>query len=87
LLWRKAKRSTGIYAITVTVGFAAFFAILLYPVYFLALRGAGFLVGYLAVAGACLVLFAWGICPVCATQSACPIGKITIHILGMLGGS
>jgi hypothetical protein len=86
MLWRKAKRSAGVYAIAVTVGFAAFFAILLYPAYFIALRGAGFLLGYLAIVGAYLVVFVWGICPVCATRSACPIGKIAMRILGMLGG-
>jgi hypothetical protein len=86
LLWRKAKRLAGIYAIAVTVGFAAFFGIILYPAYFIALRGAGFLLGYLAIVGAYLVLFVWGICPVCATRSACPIGKTAMRILGMLGG-
>jgi hypothetical protein len=62
-----------------------FFGIILFPVYFLFLRGIGFLLGYLVVVGVYGFGFMRYICPVCATRHVCPGGQSSMKLNEMLG--
>lgn len=87
-LWKNARRSEQAYNIIVTVAFAAFAGIILFPVYFLYRLGVGWLLAYLGV----VLLYAAGflgfICPVCATRSVCPGGQAAVKLRkSLLGGN
>jgi hypothetical protein len=85
LLWKGRKISEKQYNFFYTTAFTFFFAIILYPLYFLAVSNVALLIGYIVLVTAYTFLFMGLICPKCATRHVCPGGKSAVAMMEKLG--
>ena len=79
-LFKKAKRSENRYNIFLTLAYASFFGIILYPIYFLFMHSISLLLVYIVVVIIYGSLFTLFICPLCATRHICPGGQAAVKI-------
>ena len=84
LLWKGKKISEKQYNFFYTAAFAFFFAIILYPIYFVAVSSILWLIVYIVLVAVYTFLFMGLICTKCATRHICPGGKSSTTILEKL---
>ena len=85
-LFKRARRSERTYNVAVSVAFAAFLAIILFPLYFLFQQGVVYLLAYLGVVLVYAAGFLWWICPVCGTRHVCPGGQASTKLRERIAG-
>ena len=85
-LFKNARRSERTYNIAVALAFAAFFGIIILPIYFLYQQNPDYLLIYLGVALVYAVSFLWLICPVCYTRHVCPGGQTSTKLREIIKG-
>jgi hypothetical protein len=83
-LWKNVKRTKTRYNIITTLAFANFFAVILFPIYFLYQANILFLLGYLAIVTVYAGAFLLFVCPVCATRQVCPGGQTAMKLSEIL---
>lgn len=79
-LFKRAKRSEKAYKIVLTLAYTCFFAVILFPIYFIYRQSFVYMliyVGIVAVYALCFLLF---ICPVCGTRHVCPGGQTAMQV-------
>ena len=84
LLFRNAKRTERKYNIAVTLAFAAFLGIIVFPIYFLYQWNVVLMLAYLGVVIAYAAAYLWLICPACATRQVCPGGQTSTKLRDMI---
>jgi hypothetical protein len=78
--FKNARRSKRIYNIVVTIAFAAFLGIIVWPMYFLYQQSLTFLLIYIAIVLFYAAGFLGFICPVCGTRHVCPGGQTSTKL-------
>jgi hypothetical protein len=78
--FKQAKRSESRYKTSLTLAYASFFGIILFPLYFLYVQGIAYLLGYIGIVFVYWLAFTLFICPVCGTRHVCPGGQTAIKI-------
>jgi len=79
-LMKNAKRSKARYNTFLTLAYASFFGIILFPMYFLYLQGIVYFLGYIGIVVVYCLLFTLFICPVCGTRHICPGGQAAVKM-------
>jgi hypothetical protein len=79
-LMKNVNRSKTLYNIFLSLAYASFFGIILYPVYFLYQQGIVLVLGYAGIVLAYSAVFMLWVCPVCATKSVCPGGQTAVSM-------
>jgi len=79
-LFKKAKRSETRYNVFLNLAYASFFGIILFPMYFLYVQNAIYLLAYITIVIVYWVVFTLNICPVCGTRHICPGGQMAVKI-------
>ncbi|MFO7816208.1 MAG: hypothetical protein ACQES5_08945 [Thermodesulfobacteriota bacterium] len=79
-LMNNAKRSKARYNTFLTLAYASFFGIILFPMYFLYVQGIVYLLGYIGIVVVYGLAFTLFICPVCGTRYVCPGGQAAIKM-------
>jgi len=77
-LMKNVRRSKTLYNIFLSLAYASFFGIILYPVCFLYQQGIVLVLGYAGIVLAYTAVFMLWVCPVCATRSICPGGQAAV---------
>jgi len=79
-LFKQAKRSESRYKVFLTLAYASFFGIILFPIYFLYVQGIAYLLGYIGIVFVYWLAFTLFICPVCGTRHVCPGGQTAVKM-------
>ena len=79
-LWKNTKRSETRYNVSLTLAYASFFGIILFPVYFLYMESVAYLLSYVGIVVVYGTLFTLFICPACGTRHVCPGGQTAVKI-------
>jgi hypothetical protein len=79
-LFKNAQRRERTYNIIVSLAFASFLGIIVFPTYFLYLQSVYYLLIYLGIVLVYAVNFLWLICPVCGTRHVCPGGQTSTKL-------
>jgi hypothetical protein len=79
-LHKKSDISETCYNLFLNLAYLSFFGIILFPIYFLFVKGFLYLLGYIGVVVVYWLLFTLFICPFCATRNICPGGQAAVKI-------
>jgi hypothetical protein len=79
-LFKQAKRSESRYKVFLTLAYASFFGIILFPTYFLYVQSIAYLLGYIGIVFVYWLAFTLFICPVCGTRHVCPGGQTAVKM-------
>ena len=85
-LFKNVELSASMYRLILTLAFAAFLGIIVFPVVFLYQAGFVTLAAYGGVALAHALGFLLFICPVCATNDVCPAGQLAVALRERIAG-